>query len=430
MMAEKSPLTGKLRVIIPAILLGIGVIIGLRYGISYWIYSMKHVSTDDARVKGHNVALAPEVSGVVKVLHVEEGTPVKAGDVLLEIVSSGYQSKLEEAQANAEIIERQLQESKQMYDLHVKRAGSRIAEAEAEVKAQRSTLAEQRTNLLLEKEQMQNEVVEAEAALHQAEAAQQEIQGQVRSGQSNWERAQALFSDGIISVEGRDDAQEALVQAKARVAAAQELVAQRRARRDNVMAARKRLRLLERKVQTMEAEVQKAEAKFRLAQTEEDEALVLKEEQRVLEARLREAMAKVQQARDDVESTVLRSPITGVISRQRVEEGQLIQRGQPVLVIHDLQDVWVLANIKESYISDVSVGSPVEIWVDAYPDRRFEGKVLTVGAAAISEFSLFPPTGTFTKVEQRLPVQISVPNDDGLLKPGMMVVVGIVRNRA
>jgi membrane fusion protein (multidrug efflux system) len=430
MMAEKSPLTGKLRVIIPAILLGIGVIIGLRYGISYWIYSMKHVSTDDARVKGHNVALAPEVSGVVKVLHVEEGTPVKAGDVLLEIVSSGYQSKLEEAQANAEIIERQLQESKQMYDLHVKRAGSRIAEAEAEVKAQRSTLAEQRTNLLLEKEQMQNEVVEAEAALHQAEAAQQEIQGQVRSGQSNWERAQALFSDGIISVEGRDDAQEALVQAKARVAAAQELVAQRRARRDNVMAARKRLRLLERKVQTMEAEVQKAEAKFRLAQTEEDEALVLKEEQRVLEARLREAMAKVQQARDDVESTVLRSPITGVISRQRVEEGQLIQRGQPVLVIHDLQDVWVLANIKESYISDVSVGSPVEIWVDAYPDRRFEGKVLTVGAAAISEFSLFPPTGTFTKVEQRLPVQISVPNDDGLLKPGMMVVVGIVRNKA
>jgi membrane fusion protein (multidrug efflux system) len=141
-------------------------------------------------------------------------------------------------------------------------------------------------------------------------------------------------------------------------------------------------------------------------------------------------MAKVQQARDDVESTVLRSPITGVISRQRVEEGQLIQRGQPVLVIHDLQDVWVLANIKESYISDVSVGSPVEIWVDAYPDRRFEGKVLTVGAAAISEFSLFPPTGTFTKVEQRLPVQISVPNDDGLLKPGMMVVVGIVRNKA
>ncbi len=427
-MAENSLVKGKLRVIIPAILLGIGAIIGLRYGISYWIYSMNHVSTDDARVKGRNVSVAPEVSGVVKVLHVEEGTPVKAGDVLLEISNSGFQSKLDEAEAKAEIIERQLRESERMYDLHIKRADSRIAEADAEVAARRSTLSEQRTNLVLEKEQMQNEVAEAEAALHQAEASHQEVQGQMRSAQSNWERAQALFNDGIISVEGRDEAKEALIQAQARVSAAQELVAQRRARRDNVMASRKRLRLLERKVQTMEAEVTKAQAKFRLAQTEEDEALVLEEKQRVLQARLREAMAKVTQARNDLESTVLRSPITGVISRQRVEEGQLIQRGQPVLVIHDPKDVWVLANIKESYISEVSVGRPVEIWVDAYPDRRFEGKVLTVGAAAISEFSLFPPTGTFTKVEQRLPVQISVPNGDGLLKPGMMVVVGIVRS--
>jgi multidrug resistance efflux pump len=54
--------------------------------------------------------------------------------------------------------------------------------------------------------------------------------------------------------------------------------------------------------------------------------------------------------------------------------------------------------------------------------------VETIGAAAISEFALFPPTGSFTKVEQRIPVQIAVANTDGLLKPGMMVVVGIVKD--
>jgi len=70
----------------------------------------------------------------------------------------------------------------------------------------------------------------------------------------------------------------------------------------------------------------------------------------------------------------------------------------------------------------------VDITVDAYPDRRFDGKVETIGAAAISEFALFPPTGSFTKVEQRIPVQIAVANTDGLLKPGMMVVVGIVKD--
>jgi membrane fusion protein (multidrug efflux system) len=155
---------------------------------------------------------------------------------------------------------------------------------------------------------------------------------------------------------------------------------------------------------------------------------VLEEKKEILKARLREALAKAERAKNDLNDTVLRSPITGVISRQRVEEGQLVQRGQPILVINDPQDVWVLANIKESYVRDVTLGQVVDIRVDAYPDRRFEGKVDTIGAAAISEFSLFPPTGTFTKVEQRIPVTITVPNADGLLKPGMMVVVGIVKN--
>ena len=204
-------------------------------------------------------------------------------------------------------------------------------------------------------------------------------------------------------------------------------MAQLRARWKNVLASRKRIKLLARKVQTVEAEVAKARADLRLAQSEQDQALVLQERTRILEAQLKEAQAKAKRAQNDLNDTVLRSPITGVVSRQRVEEGQLIQRGQPVLVLSNPQDVWVLANIKESYIRDVVKGRPVDVRVDAYPDRRFEGKVDVIGSAAISEFSLFPPTGTFTKVEQRIPVQISVPNTDGLLKPGMMVVVGIVK---
>jgi len=427
-MAEKSLFTGKLRVIIPAIILGIGVIIGLRYGIGYWIYSMKHVVTDDARVKGRMVSVAAEVSGVVKVLRAEEGFAVQAGDVLLELNDSSYRLHYEEAQAQAEMIERQLAEAEHVYDLHVKRAASRIAQAEAELDAQQSALEEERTALVLEKEQMQNETAEAEAALKQAESAAQETQGQVRVSMNNWERSQALFNDGIISVEGRDQAQEALGQAKARHAVAKERVVQQRARRDNVVASQKRVQLLQRKVQTMEAEVAKARASLRLAETEQDQGLVLEEKKEILKAQLREAQAKAERAKNDLGDTVLRSPITGVISRQRVEEGQLVQRGQPILVINDPQDVWVLANIKESYIRDVILGNPVDVRVDAYPDRRFEGKVDTIGAAAISEFSLFPPTGTFTKVEQRIPVTITVPNAEGLLKPGMMVVVGIVRD--
>ena len=99
MAEENKRLRSKLRVIIPAIVLGIGVIVGLRYGIDYWIYSMKHVVTDDARIKGRMVSVAPTVSAVVRELPAEEGRVVQVGDVLLELNDSDYRLQYEEAQA-------------------------------------------------------------------------------------------------------------------------------------------------------------------------------------------------------------------------------------------------------------------------------------------------------------------------------------------
>ncbi|MBM3224023.1 MAG: HlyD family secretion protein [Candidatus Tectomicrobia bacterium] len=427
-MTEKWQKFGKLRVLLPSIVLAIGAVFGLMKGFEYVQYSMKHVTTDDARVKGRMVSVAPEVSGMVKVLRVDEGSVVKAGDVLMELNDTTYRLQLEEAQAQAEMIQRQLQEDKKEYALDVRRSEDQILQARSEVVAKQSALAEERTALVLETEQTRNQIVEAEAALKEAESTVKEMQGQVRIATSNWERAQALFSEGIVPVANRDQAQDMLAQMQARQTATQERVAQLRARLSNAQTAQKRIQLRERKVQTLEAEVEKAQTSVRLVQTELERSKARQEKLQILEARLKEANAKVERVRQSFQDTTVRSPIAGVISRKRIEEGQLVQNGQPVLVISDPKDVWILANIKESYIRDVSVGKPVDISVDAYPDRRFEGKVETIGAAAISEFALFPPTGSFTKVEQRIPVQITVSNTDGLLKPGMMVVVGIVKD--
>ncbi|MGQ4807935.1 Colistin resistance protein EmrA [Candidatus Entotheonellaceae bacterium PAL068K] len=426
-MAEQTRWMGKIRVLLPSIVVAIGVIIGLRYGIDYWLYNMKHVVTDDARIKGRMVSVAPEVSGVVKAMPIEEGSRVKAGDILLELGDTEYRLQVQEAEAQAEMIERRSQEAQKEYELHGKQAAGQIAKAEAELAAQQSELAEERVALKLEQEQMHNQIAEAKAALNQAQSAEKEVEGQLRFTTSKWNRAQALFADGIVPAESRDQAQEEVAQAQARLEAARERVAQQQARLDTVLTSQKRVQLRQRRVQTLQAEVAKARADLGLAQTEQDRGRVHEEQVRVLQARLKEARAKMERARINLNDTVLRSPLPGVISRTRVEVGQLVQRGQPVLVINDPTDVWVLANIKESYIREVMLGNPVDIKVDAYPDRRFQGKVETIGEAAISEFSLFPPTGSFTKVEQRIPVRITVPNADGLLKPGMMVVVGIVR---
>ena len=427
-MAEKWQRFAKLRVVLPTIVLAVGAVFGLMKAYEYLRYSMKHVTTDDARVKGRMVSVAPEVSGMVKVLRVDEGSAVKVGDVLLELNDTTYRLQLEEAQAQAEMIERQVQEDTKEYALDIRRAEDQLVQARAELTAKQSALAEERTALTLEVEQTRHQLVEAEAALKESESTVKEMQGQVRIATSNWERAQALFQEGIVPIANRDQAQDTLAQMQARLNATQERVAQLRARLSNAQTAQKRIQLRERKIQTLEAEIEKAQASVRLVQTELERSKTRQDRLQILEARLKDVHAKAERARQSLQDTVLRSPLAGVISRKRVEEGQLVQNGQPVLVISDPKDVWILANIKESYIRDVTVGKPVDIMVDAYPDRRFEGKVETIGAAAISEFALFPPTGSFTKVEQRIPVQITVANTAGLLKPGMMVVIGIVKD--
>ena len=427
-MAERIALPGRLRVILPAIVLGLGVIVGLYYGIDYWIYTTKHVVTDDARVKGLMVSVAPKVGGTVQTLHVDEGSVVQKDDVLLELSSTDYQLHFEEAQARVDMIAFQLKEIREELQLDGRRARDQIAHAQAELAANQSALAEERTALEIETEQFRNQLAEAQAALKEAESTVAEMQGQMRSAENNWERVSTLSDDGIVSATNLEDAEDDLAQSRARLRAAHERVAQLQARLDGALTSQRTIEVRRHGVNKLEGFVEKALADVRLAETAAERIQVGQEGINALEAQLKEARAKRDLAERNVNKTVLKSPISGVISRKRVEEGQVVQKGQPVLVIGDPHDVWILANIKESYIRNVAVGKPVDISVDAYPDREFQGTVDTIGHAAISEFALFPPTGSFTKVEQRIPVQITVPNANGLLKPGMMVEIGIVKD--
>jgi membrane fusion protein (multidrug efflux system) len=426
-MAERIALPGRLRVILPAIVLGLGVIVGLYYGIGYWIYTTKHVVTDDARVKGLMVSVAPKVGGTVRTLHVGEGSVVQKDDLLLELYSTDYQLRFEEAQARVDMIAFQLKEIREELQLDSRRARDQIAHARADHAANQSALAEERTALEIETEQVQNQLAEAQAALKEAESAVAEMQGQVGSAENNLERVSTLSDEGIVSATIQEDAEDDLAQSNARLSAAGERVRQLQARLDGALTSQRNIEVRRHRVKKLEGDVEKALANVRLAETEGERSQG-KERINILEAQHKEARAKRDLAERNVNKTVLRSPISGVISRKRVEEGQVVQKGQPVLVIGDPHDVWILANIKESYIRDVAVGKPVDVSVDAYPDREFQGTVDTIGHAAISEFALFPPTGSFTKVEQRIPVQITVPNANGLLKPGMMVEIGIVKD--
>ena len=125
------------------------------------------------------------------------------------------------------------------------------------------------------------------------------------------------------------------------------------------------------------------------------------------------------------------SNMDGVVGRTLVNEGEVVSKGQRLLVLHSPDKIWVETNIRETDISRLKLGQLVKIEVDAYPDEQFEGTISRIGNAATSQFAILPKlneAGSFTKVTQRLRVRIEIAQRQRMLRPGMMVEVFINAN--
>ena len=146
-------------------------------------------------------------------------------------------------------------------------------------------------------------------------------------------------------------------------------------------------------------------------------------------------LATLQLARDkanrDLSFTVLRAPYDGVVGNRSVEQGDLISPGQKLAVIVPTHKLYVVANFKETQLARLVPGEKVHIAVDALAGQTFEGTVSSLAPASGSVFSLLPAenaTGNFTKIVQRVPVRIDLPQDaleSGRLRAGLSVVVDV-----
>lgn len=153
---------------------------------------------------------------------------------------------------------------------------------------------------------------------------------------------------------------------------------------------------------------------------------------KVAEANLANGIAKVGVIDELLRHTQIYAPRDGSISKRWVVAGDVAQIGQPLFGLTDVKNIWVTANLEEGKVGHLRPGDPVDIHIDAYPDRNFTGSVFVVRAAAASQFSLIPPdnaTGNFTKVVQRIPVKIFLNMPDSkdplYLYPGMSAEISV-----
>ena len=146
----------------------------------------------------------------------------------------------------------------------------------------------------------------------------------------------------------------------------------------------------------------------------------------------RAALARARAAKDHAELnlsyTTLVSPIDGTIGNRTLRVGQYVQAGTQLMAVVPNHAAYIIANYKETQLTDVRAGQKVDIEVDTFPGRVFKGHVDSISPASGQEFALLPPdnaTGNFTKVVQRIPVKIVLDKDSPLsvvLRPGMSVV--------
>ena len=129
--------------------------------------------------------------------------------------------------------------------------------------------------------------------------------------------------------------------------------------------------------------------------------------------------------------TKIVAPFDGVVGERQVQPGDYVNIGTNLITVVPLPNVYVIANYKETQLTRVRPGQPVEITVDSFPNEKLHGRVERIAPASGSQFALLPPdnaTGNFTKVVQRIPVRIQLDDNQPLLQrllPGMSVVTSI-----
>ena len=389
--ATEAPPEAKKRRFNPIILIGVVAVLAVA-GVLYYLYTQTYQDTDDAQVNGHLDPIASRVDGTITAVHVDDNYTVKAGDPLVDLDPADSKVSLAQAQAQ--------------YD-----------QATAQLGASHPNVPITRTSNVADVTSQQAEVANADAALAAAQhdldsdiAKLKQAQATSDRNQADFARYQVLYDKKEVSKANYDqyraiaEAQQAAVAAsEAQVASARKIIDQRRAQ---LVSEQAKLRQTQQNG-PLQLQIREADIKTSAANAEA-------------------SSAALDQAKLNLSYSHITAPIAGVVTQRSAELGARVSTGQQLMMIVQIDDLWVTANFKETQLARMHPGQKVRIHVDALNDN-FEGTVESMPAATGSATSVLPPenaTGNFVKVVQRLPVRIRFnrgQHDLEKLRPGMSV---------
>jgi membrane fusion protein, multidrug efflux system len=398
---RKSGLKKTIRIVLLLVIIG-----GVAFaGVRIWNYLNTYESTDDAQIDGHINAISARISGNVTAVLAEDEQFVKAGDVLVRIDPRDYEVAVEKAEADLRDAEAALEASRIDIPITSTNTASQLKTAHSG--------RDDATAFVLG---TQRQLSAARDRLEAAHAEVREAQANVKKTSDDVARYKLLVDKNEIPRQQYDTAVAEAAAAQATLDARNAAVSESE---QNIVVAQSAVDQAQQRITQANASIDSANTAPQLVAVSESRA-------KSAQAQVAQKKALLDQAQLNLSYCTIVAPVTGIVGKKTVELGQNISPGQQLMAVVPLDDIWVTANFKETQLSRMAPSQRVRFSVDAN-DKEYTGKVVAVGGASGSRFSLLPPenaTGNYVKVVQRIPVRINIDpgqNDDHRLRPGMSV---------
>jgi HlyD family secretion protein len=307
-------------------------------------------------VDGNEVIISPQITGRMIKLTVDEGFAVRKGDLIAQLDPKELQASLAAAKANVASLEAQVKEAGHNYSWTNDQTGASLNQARAMLTSTRAQLEQARANLWRD--------------------------------QTDYDRMQKLFDNAVASAQDRDHAQATLDASKANV------------------------RALEDSVRAQEAALAVAQANRRQVDVRQSEIATTM-------AQLEQARAAAVQVATQLGYTDIYAPLDGVVSVRVAKQGEVVQQGSPIVVVVDVDHLWVRADVEETYIDSVQFGQKLRVQLPS--GDILEGELFFKGVE--NDFATQRDVSRTKRDIKTFAIKVSVPNTNHRLFTGMTATV-------
>jgi HlyD family secretion protein len=336
------------------------VIIGMVFliALGFYLFTTPHGSEIPLTgiVDGNEVVVSPQIMGRIVNLTVDEGSKVKKGDLIAELDPKELEASLAAATANVASLQAQVSEANHNYSLTDDQTGASVNQAAATLTSTRAQLDQARATLWRD--------------------------------ETDYGRMQKLFESGVESAQDRDHADATLKASQANVKALEDSVTAQEAAVGVAKANRKQV------------DVRGSEIATTLAQLEQ-------------------ARAAAAETATQLGYTKIYAPIDGIVSVRVAKQGEVVAQGSPIVVVVDVDHLWVRADVEESYVDAVQFGQTLRVRLPS--GNMLEGQVFFKGVE--NDFATQRDVSRTKRDIKTFAIKVSLPNDGGRLFTGMTATV-------